>query len=65
MSFISMYFIVQLFSMSIVIGHRIPQLHYRSTSSPIRRLFLVFEIRFLVLEWKSFVNCTPVLDVVS
>jgi len=59
-----MYFCVYLFSMSIVIGSRILQLHYRNISSHLRRLFLVFEFRFLVLEWKSFVICTSVLDVV-
>jgi len=50
-----MYFFEELFSMSIVIGRREPQLHYRSISSHLRRLFLGFDIRFLVLEWKAFV----------
>jgi len=41
-----------------------PQLHYRNIFSHLRRLFLVFEVGFLVLDWKSFVFCTSVLDVV-
>jgi len=59
-----MYFFVYLFSLSNVIGRRIPHLHYRNISSYLRRLFLVFEFRFLVLERKSFVICTLVFDVV-
>jgi len=49
--------------MSIVISRRIPQLHYRNISSHLWRLFLVFEFRFLVLEWKSFFIGTSLLDV--
>jgi len=41
-----------------------PQLHYRNISSHLWRLFLVFEFAFLGLDWKSFVICTSVLDVV-
>jgi len=40
------------------------QLHYQNISSHLRRLFLVVEIRFLVLKWKSFVSFSSVLDVV-
>jgi len=58
-----MYFFVQLFSISIVIARRFPQLHYRSISSHHRRLYHGFDFQFLVLEWKSFVLCTSVLDV--
>jgi len=57
-----MYFFMSLFSMGIVIGRRIQQLHYWTISSHLWRHFLVFEFRFLVREWTSFVICTSVLD---
>jgi len=41
-----------------------PQLHYRNICTHLWRQFLVFDFGFLVLDWKSFVICTSVLDVV-